>query len=100
MSDLAVRATTTSPRHDVLGHASGLDGSLTRVDCGEDGDFADPSRDLLDAVPAIGVGIHAGHRDAATWRSFLPGQFDYIAHAWVEPIRLTSASRSTSPSSS
>ncbi len=83
MSDLAVRATTTSPRHDVLGHASGLDGSLTRVDCGEDGDFMTRAGTSSSCGAAIGVGIHAGYqrrRHLAFW-SFLPGQFDYIAHA-------------------
>lgn len=66
-------------RHDVLGQASRLDGALTRVDCGGDDVFADPTRDLLHAVPEMGGGIHAGYHDAATWRSFLPAQLDHIA---------------------
>jgi S-formylglutathione hydrolase FrmB len=65
-------------RNDVLANASALRGDHVRIDCGDDDVFAEVSRDLLAAAPGSTGGVHPGYHESPTWRSFVPGQLEFL----------------------
>lgn len=64
--------------NDVMGGASRLVPSATRVDCGADDPFAPMVRELRRRVPSLSGGIHEGFHDDASWRYYVPAQLDFL----------------------
>ena len=64
--------------NDVLGGTSRLVQPSVRVDCGADDPFAPMVRELRRRVPSISGGIHDGFHDDESWRSYVPGQLDFL----------------------
>ena len=64
--------------NDVLADVAKLAGTAVRVDCGEDDPFAGEVGDLHRRAPDLDVNIRSGFHEDASWRSYLPGQLDFI----------------------
>ena len=64
--------------NDVLADVAQFGNTAVRVDCGEDDPFAGAVGDLHKRAPDLDVNIRSGFHEDASWRSYLPGQLDFI----------------------
>lgn len=52
-----------------------------RIDCGEDDPFVSNVRAFTRRLGSAEVHFAPGFHDAATWRSFVPGQLEFLRTA-------------------
>jgi hypothetical protein len=68
-------------RNDLFDRAPALARLAVRVDCGKDDPFFANVRSLAERAGLASTRFGAGFHDAATWRSFLPGQLEFFRKA-------------------